>query len=332
MAQEQTATLRELTYPQALREGLYQAMGLSEDVFVMGQLVDYKSGIFGTTSGLVEKFGEARVQDVPVSEALMTSAAMGAALAGSRPVIVHQRLDFMLYSMDAIVNWMALWHFKSDSKSTLPITIRAITGRGWGQGPQHSKSLHAWFAHLPGFRVAMPSTPFDAKGLLMESIFGEAPTIIIEGRSLYSMKEHVPEQPYRVRFGQAAIRKPGSDVTLVAIGYLAPLALRVANELVAEGIDVEVIDPRTLTPFDSETVCESVSKTRRLVVVDPAWQTGSFAAEIIATVTETAGSDLLANPARVCLPDSHTPMSAPLEKAYYPDEERLSGVVRSVCK
>lgn len=328
----QSGNAREITYAEAIREALHQAMELSEDVIVMGQLVDYKSGIFGTTTGLVERFGDSRVMDMPVAEAMMTSAAGGAALAGLRPVVVHQRLDFMLYSMDALVNWISLWYFKSNGKSRMPITIRAITGKGWGQGPQHSKSFHAFFAHIPGLRVAMPSTAYDAKGLLLDSILGENPTFIIEGRSLFSMKDKVPEVPYRVRFGEAKIMKAGSDATLVAIGAFVPLALRTAHELSKAGIEVEVIDPRTLSPFDSATVCESVKKTRRLVVVDPGWQFSGFAGEIIASVVEQVGSQMSANPVRISLPDSHTPMSMTLENLYYPDEKRLSDEIIKLVK
>jgi len=211
------------------------------------------------------------------------------------------------------------------------VTIRTVVGKGWGQGPQHSKSLHAWFAHLPGLRVAMPATAFDAKGLLLESIFGEDPTIIIEHRALFSMTDSVPEQPYRVRFGKAVIRRPGRDVTLVALGMMVPVCLRAAERLAHEGIDVEVIDPRTLTPFDEATVYESLSKTGRLVVADPAWQSGSFAAEIVARACENAGRLLRAEPVRVCLPDSHTPMSPALEKCYYPDEAAVVDAVRPLC-
>ena len=153
----------------------------------------------------------------------------------------------MIYSLDAIVNWLSLWRFKSNGQSGLPVTIRAVVGRGWGQGPQHSKSLHAWFAHLPGIRVAVPATACDAKGLLLESIFGEDPTILIEHRSLFSMIDHVPEEPYRVRFGHAAIRRPGKALTLVAVGAMVPIALRVAAELEKEGFDLEVIDVRTVS-------------------------------------------------------------------------------------
>lgn len=319
---------RPLSYAKAINEALDQAMQLCDDVVVLGQLVDYPSGIFGTTTGLADKFGAARVQDFPVSENLMTATAMGASLTGVRPVIVHQRLDFMIYSMDAITNWLALWRFKSNGHSSMPVTIRAIVGKGWGQGPQHAKSLHAWFAHLPGIRVAVPATADDAKGLLLENIFGETPGIFIEGRGLFSMTANVPEQPYRVRFGQAAIRRPGKDVTLVAIGIMVPLALRVATALDADGIDVEVVDPRTLAPLDMHSICTSVGKTRRLAVADPAWASFGAASEIIARVAETMGDDLKAKPVRFCFPDSHTPMSSALESKYYPGENDLIAAIR----
>lgn len=318
------------TFAQGINDALHQACALSEEVVVLGQLVDYKSGIFGTTTGLVERFGHDRVQDFPVAEALMTSCGIGAAVAGKRPVLVHQRLDFMLYSLDAIANWMSLWRFKSNGQSALPVTIRAIVGKGWGQGPQHSKSLHAWFAHLPGLKVAMPSTAYDAKGLLLESIFGEDPVLIVEHRSLFSMVDEVPDAPYRVRFGQAAVRRRGEDVTIAAVGMMVPLALRVADRLSKEGISAEVIDLRTVSPLDHATVCESVHKTRRLVAADPGWQSVGVAAEIVATVCEQVGDRLAARPIRVCLPDSHTPMSSSLEKEYYPDENRLLAEVRSL--
>jgi acetoin:2,6-dichlorophenolindophenol oxidoreductase subunit beta len=322
------AASRSLSYAQAINEALRQSMELSEDVVLFGQLVDYKSGIFGTTSGLVDQFGTRRVQDFPVSENLMTATAMGAALLGLRPVIVHQRLDFMIYSLDAIANWLALWHFKSAGKSDMPVTIRAIVGKGWGQGPQHSKSLHAWFAHLPGLRVAVPATADDAKGLLMESIFSQSPAIFIEGRSLFSMSAEVPDKPYRVPFGQSVIRRAGNDVTLVAIGNMVPIALRAAANLAKEGIEVEVVDPRTISPLDSEGIFASVGRTRRLVVTDPAWHSFGTAAEIVAKVAEEFATDLKAKPARVCLPDSHTPMSLALEREYYPDETILANSVK----
>ena len=320
----------EVTYAEALRQGLGQAMELDQGVIVVGQLVDYAPGVFGSTTGLAERFGTARVRDFPVSESAMTALGIGAAVAGMRPVLVHHRLDFMLYSVDALVNWLSLWRFKSNNKSGAPVTIRAIVGRGWGQGPQHSKSLHAWFAHVPGLKVAMPATAFDAKGLLLESIFGEDPVLMIEHRSLFGLKDKVPEAAYRVRFGRAALRRHGEDVTLVAAGVMVPFALRVAAELAAERVSAEVIDLRTVSPLDSETVCRSVEKTRRLVVLDPAWISFGTAAEVVARVVERLGRRLRAEPLRICHPDSHTPMSSALETAYYPREADAVKKIRAL--
>lgn len=323
--------MNELTYADALRQGLGQAMELSSSVMVIGQLVDYAPGVFGSTTGLAERFGSARVRDFPVAESAMTSLGIGAAIAGMRPVLVHHRLDFMLYSIDAIVNWLSLWRFKANNESAAPLTIRAIVGRGWGQGPQHSKSLHAWFAHVPGLKVAMPATAFDAKGLLLESIFGEDPVLMIEHRSLFTLKDQVPELPYRVRFGRAALRRRGGDVTLAALGVMVPFALRVAASLAKHGVEAEVVDLRTVSPLDSDTVCASVTKTGRLAVLDPAWGSFGAAAEIVARVAERLGRSLRAEPLRITHPDSHTPMSAALEAAYYPQEaaavERLRQLV-----
>ena len=323
---------RKLSYAQAIAQGLHQAMELSPDVILLGQLVDYTPAVFGTTTGLIERFGPDRVLDFPVAESVMTAAGMGAALTGMRPVLIHHRLDFMLYSMDNVVNWLSLWRFKSNDESRVPVTIRAIVGKGWGQGPQHSKSLHAWFAHLPGLRVAVPATAFDAKGLLLESIFGEDPTIIIEHRSLFTLQDDVPEAPYRVRFGKAVVRRRGSDLTLAAIGFMVPLALKVAARLAERSIEVEVIDLRTVTPLDTATVVQSVSRTGRLAVADPAWRSVGVAAEVIASVSEQCGRQLKADPVRICYPDSHTPMSSALENVYYPDEEALAAKLLSLVR
>lgn len=324
--------MRKITYAEAINEGLRQAMELSRDVILMGQLVDYKPGIFGTTKGLAEKFGRERVRDFPNAENVMTSTAIGAALTGLRPVLVHPRIDFMMYAIDPIVNWLSLWRFKSNKKSNLPVTIRAIVGKGWGQGPQHSKSLHAWFAHLPGLKVAMPATAYDAKGLLLESIFGQSPVIIIENRTLYSMFDSVPEEPYRVRFGQAIVRRPGKDITIVAVGLTVPLALRSAELLKAQSIEAEVIDLRTVSPIDSKAVIDSVAKTGRLLVVDSGWHYVGFAAEIIAEIAESRLCVLKANPIRVTLPDGHTPMASSLEEKYYISEEAITAKAKEAFR
>jgi pyruvate dehydrogenase E1 component beta subunit len=324
--------VNELTYADALRQGMDQAMALSKSVVVIGQLVDYAPGVFGSTTGLAEKYGVERVRDFPVAESAMTALGVGAAIAGMRPVLVHHRLDFMLYSIDAIVNWLSLWRFKANNESAAPVVIRAIVGRGWGQGPQHSKSLHAWFAHVPGLKVAMPATAFDAKGMLLESIFGEDPVLMIEHRSLFTLKDRVPETPYRVRFGRAAVRRRGADLTMAAIGVMVPFALRVATSLAEQGVDAEVIDLRSVAPLDSETVCASVEKTGRLAVLDPAWGSFGASAEVVARVAERHGRKLKADPVRIAHPDSHTPMSRALEDVYYPREAdvvtRLKSLVR----
>jgi pyruvate/2-oxoglutarate/acetoin dehydrogenase E1 component len=323
---------RQLSYAKAILEATDQAMGLCPDVVILGQLVDTQSGIFGTTTGLVKKYGPERVQDFPVAENLMTATGMGAALTGLRPVLCHQRLDFMIYSLDAIVNWLGLWRFKSNMKSSMPVTIRTIVGKGWGQGPQHSKNLQTWFAHIPGIRVAVPATAYDAKGLMLEAILGETPTIFVEGRGLYSMTDDVPEQPYRVRFGQAAIRREGKDATVVAVGLMVPLALRAAAILEKEGISIEVVDPRTIAPLDRKTICDSAFKTRRLIVADGTWRSFGSASEIITCVAENLGDKLKSKPVRVTLPDSHTPMSSALEPEFYPDENDIVAAVRETLK
>lgn len=324
--------MRSMTFADAINEGLQQAMQLSSDVIVMGQLVDYKPGIFGTTAGLAERFGEERVRDFPNAECVMTSVAIGSALTGMRPVIVHPRFDFMLYSVDPIVNWLSLWRFKCNNESNLPVTIRVIVGKGWGQGPQHSKSLHAWFAHLPGVRVAFPATAFDVKGLLLESIFGESPSIIVENRSLFSMKGDVFNKPYRIRYGQAVCRREGRDVTVVALGPAVLFALRAAEILANEAIDVEVLDLRTISPWDKTAVIESVAKTQRLVVADCGWSSFGAAAEIIAFVMENCATSMKSNPERIAFPDSHVPMSSVLEEQYYFDERSIVHAVRRAAK
>lgn len=319
---------RQLPYNQAVCEALRQAMELSSDVLVTGQFVDYKPGIFGTTTGLVEKFGPDRVHDFPIAEASMHMAAMGAALEGMRPVVCHQRLDFLLNSMDTFANWMGLWWFKSNKCCSLPITIRMAIGKGWGQGPQHSKSLHAWFAHIPGLNVVMPATPFDAKGMLLESIFGETPTVIIEGRPIYNMKGYVPEEPYRVRFGKGVVRKEGKDISLVALGWMVPWAMRIAVKLEQEGVHAEVIDPRSLRPLDLDLILGSVSKTKRLVVFDPGWRSFGVASEIITLCVEHLGGGFVSN--RITLPDSHCPVSQSLEEEYYPKDEEILTRIRKL--
>lgn len=320
---------RRMTYAGAVNDALDQALALDPGVFVYGIGADGPAGIFGTTAGLAQRHGPERVFDVPIAEQALTGLAGGAANAGMRPVLVHQRLDFMLYGVDMLVNWLSMWRFVSGGRARMPLTIRAIVGKGWGQGPQHSKSLHAWFAHVPGLQVVMPATPADAKGLLLAAIFSDDPTLVIEGRQLYAMEEEVPVDPYRLRLGRAAVRRAGSDLTIVAIGAMVADALAAAERLAAAGCAAEVIDLRCLAPLDLDTVLASVRRTGRLVVADPGWQRFGAAAEIVAAVAEVLGPAMKAAPARVTWPQGHSPTSAHLEGAFYPGAAQIEAAGRA---
>jgi pyruvate dehydrogenase E1 component beta subunit len=235
----------------------------------------------------------------------------------------------MLYSADQVVNWMAPWRFMSGGRAKMPVTIRAIIGKGWGQGPQHTKSLHAWFAHVPGLQVVMPGSPADAKGLLLSSIMSDDPTLFIEGRSLFSMQEDVPDAPYFIRLGEALVRREGKDVTLVTMGSMVPLSLEAADTLAKSAISAEVLDLRCLMPLDVESVIASVKKTGRLVVAEPGWRMYGAAAEIIATVAETLGRDMRSRPRRVTWPHSAVPTASKLEAQFYPTSEDLVAACRA---
>ncbi|MBI3317678.1 MAG: alpha-ketoacid dehydrogenase subunit beta [Candidatus Omnitrophica bacterium] len=283
-----------------------------------------------STQGLQERFGKARVFDTPLSENGMTGILVGAALTGLRPVMTHQRLDFVLYAMDQLVNHAAKRCYASGGRQSVPLTVRAVIGRGWGQGPQHSQSLQAFFMHVPGLKVVMPATAYDAKGLLLASIFDPNPVVFIEHRSCYAHTGEVPQEYYTVALGKAAVPRSGEDVTLVATSYMVSEALRAAEALAREGIRVEVIDLRTIKPWDEGCVLESVKKTGRLVIADTGWKMAGVSAEIAACVVEAAFSWLKAPILRVALPDVPTPTGAVLEKAYYPGPEDLVAAVRRV--
>jgi acetoin:2,6-dichlorophenolindophenol oxidoreductase subunit beta len=318
-----------LSFAQAINAGLRQALELDPGVFVYGIGADGVAGVFGTTAGLVDKFGPKRVFDTPIAEAGLTALAAGAASSGLRPVLVHQRLDFMLYSVDQVVNWMAPWRFMSGGRAKMPVTIRAIIGKGWGQGPQHTKSLHAWFAHVPGLQVVMPGSPADAKGLLLSSIMSDDPTLFIEGRSLFSMQEDVPDAPYFIRLGEALVRRSGKDVTLVTMGSMVPLCLQAADILATSTISAEVVDIRCLMPLDVEAIIASVKKTGRLVVAEPGWRMYGAAAEIIATAAETLGKDMRSRPRRVNWPQSAVPTGSKLEDQFYPTSDDIVAACRA---
>ena len=320
--------MRAITFRAALLEAQSQALESDERVFIMGLGVDDPKGVFGSTLGLHRKFGPTRVFDTPLAENGITGIAIGAALAGMRPVLVHQRADFLLLTMDQLVNHAAKWHFMFGGGQSVPLVVRAVVGRGWGQGAQHSQSLHATFMHVPGLKVVLPSTAYDAKGLLLASITDPNPVIFIEHRMLYEHTDDVPSERYEVPLGRAAVRRHGRDVTIAGISYGAFEATQAAGTLEQEGCDAEVIDLRTAKPWDASAVLGSVRKTGRLVVVDTTWRTAGLAAEIAARVGEEAFDALRAPIQRVTLPDAPTPTAWVLEKAYYPGVPQIVAAVK----
>ncbi len=316
---------RDLKYYQAINEATDLAMAADPRVQIMGLGVPDPKGIFGTTAGLQSKYGEERVSDLPTSENGMTGVAIGLALAGMRPIMTHHRLDFALLTMEQIVNQAAKWHYMFGGQMKMPLVVRMLVGRGWGQGPQHSQSLQAWFAHVPGLKVVMPTTPYDVKGLLIASIEDDNPVMFIEHRWLYNISGHVPEGMYRVPIGKARVIREGSDLTFVATSYMALEAYRAADMLARHGVSAEVIDVRSLRPWDQETVLASVARTGRVIVTDTGWAAVGFSAEIVARIAE-AGIALKTPPKRVCLPDCPTPTSPALAAHYYPRAMDLEAV------
>ena len=323
---------RSLTYAEAIREGLSQAMSLDARVFVMGQGVDDPSGMFGATRGLQREFGPERVFDTPLAENALTGVAVGAALGGMRPVYFHNRPDFLLLAMDQIVNHAAKWRFMFGGAGCVPLVIWACIGRGWGSAAQHSQALQGLFMHVPGLRLVMPATCYDAKGFMLTAVKDPNPVVIIEHRFNFRRKGVVPEVPYIVPFGRAAVRRSGRDVTVAAVSHLVWETMLAARELAGQGIEVEVIDPRTLRPLDETTILESVAKTGRLVVADTAWKTGGPTAEIAAMVAEKGFGYLRAPVVRVANPDLPTPAGHTLENAYYVGREDIKNAVLEVMR
>ena len=324
--------MRELKYWQALSEGLVQAMETDESVFVMGVGVDDPKGIFGTTLEAYHRFGSQRVFDIPVSENAITGVAIGASLCGMRPVMVHARNDFMLLTMDQLINNAAKWRYVSGGAYYVPITIRTIIGRGWGQGAQHSQSLQAVFAHFPGLKVVMPATPYDAKGLLIASIKDNSPVIFIEHRRLYDHAEPVPEEYFEVPLGKGIIRRPGTDITIVATSLMVLEALKAADALESHNINAEVVDLRTISPMDDELVFDSVRRTHRLVVADTSWRSGGIGSEIIARVVDNVFSHLEAPARCVASPDVPAPVSSTLERLFYPGVDEIAAAATEIVR
>ena len=299
-------------------------MELDEKVLCYGLGVDDPKHIFQTTQGLKERFGNERVFDIPTSENAMTGVAVGAAMKGYRSVMVHQRLDFFLLAMDQLVNSAAKCHYMFGGQHSVPIVIRLIIGRGWGQGPTHSQSLQSWFAHIPGLKVVMPSTPKDAKGLLIASIFDDNPVIFLEHRWLHNQKERdVPEGNFRIPLGKANRLVEGKDVSIISMSYMTIEAIKAVKFLKSENISCELIDLRSINPIDWDLIFRSVKKTKRLLVLDTGSATCSLAGEIIARVTMKLFSEMVAPPRRIALPDSPVPSSFTLTKNFYPTSNTI---------
>lgn len=311
-------TNRELKFFEAINEATDLCMTKDPAVYIMGLGVPDPKGVFGSTLGLQEKHGGARVMEMPTSENAMTGVAIGSSLVGMRPIMTHQRIDFALLAIEQIVNQAANWCYMFGGQMNVPLVIRMIIGRGWGQGAQHSQSLQAWFAHIPGLKVVMPTTPHDAKGLLIASIEDDSPVIFIEHRWLYNITGHVPEGVYRVPLGKANVSRVGKDVTIASTSYMTLESLRAAEMLEADGIGAEVIDIRSLRPLDSKVILDSVRKTGRLIVADTACKSVGFAAEVVARVAEEALGDLKVPPKRITLPDCPSPTTPALTKYYFP--------------
>ncbi len=301
----------------AINEALHQAMEVDQSVICYGLGVTDPKSVFGTTANLEERFGSYRVFDMPTSENAMTGVAIGAALNGIKSVMTHQRVDFFLLALDQLVNGAAKWHYMFGGQNSVPITIRLIIGRGWGQGPTHSQNLQAWFAHIPGLKVVMPTTPADAKGLLLASIFDPNPVVFLEHRWLHNTVGEVPDGDYRIPLGQARKVRLGSDITIVSLSYMTIEALHAADYLATKGISCEVIDLRTIKPLDWDAVFDSVAKTGRLLALDSGFTTGSVAGEIVARVAIEKFSELKAAPARLAMPDVPEPTSPGLTKGFY---------------
>lgn len=321
---------RKLSYSLAINEALHQMMAQDPSVFLIGQGVKSPWYVGNTARGLLERFGPERVIDTPVSENCITGAAVGAAIAGMRPVIVHPRMDFMLFAMDPIINEAANWRYMCGGKASVPVVIWGCINRGGEQAAQHSQALHAFFAHTPGLKVVMPSTPYDAKGLMISAIKDEDPVIYISDRWLFTLEEHVPEEPYAIPIGKAIIRRVGSDVTIIAVSYIAVEALKAAELLEGEGIEVEVIDLRSVKPLDKELILDSVKKTGRAIVADVGWKSFGISAEISALIAENALEYLACPVVRIALPDTPAPAARSLEEVYYPKTRDIVAVVKDV--
>ncbi len=323
--------MKKLSYAEALRLAMEEEMTRDKAVFVMGEDVGTFGGCFGVTGDLVEKFGEDRVRDTPITETAIIGSAVGAAMTGSRPVAEIMFAGFLGVPMDEIFNQAAKMCYMTGGQAHVPMVLRVPNGAGIGAAAQHSERTEAWFTHIPGLKVVYPSNPADAKGLLKSAIRDEDPVMFFEHKILYNHVGDVPEEDdYLVPLGKGEIKREGSDITIVATGIEVSHSLEAAEKLAEEGIDVEIIDPRTLVPLDIDMIMESVEKTGKLLIASEETKRGSFASEIAAQVAEE-GLFYLEQPIkRVCAPDAPVPFSSVLEQAYLPNAEKIADAVREM--
>lgn len=319
-----------LTFGEAVRETIAEELRRDPLVFFMGEDIGRAGGVFKILVGLHDEFGSARVIDSPISEAGLVGLGVGAALTGMRPIVEIMFGDFMTLAMDQIVNQAAKLRYMSGGQARVPLTIRATLGAGRSSAAQHSQSLHAWTAHIPGLKVAIPSTPADAKGLLKTAVRDDNPVIVYEDKMMYGLKGAVPAGDYTIPFGQADVKREGSDVTVIATSSMVHVALAAAETLAGDGISAEVIDPRTLVPLDEEALIASVAKTSRAVIIDEGYRGFGITGELASVVYEGAFDYLNAPVARIGAMDVPVPFSKPLEDATIPGEQQIVDAVRAM--
>jgi pyruvate dehydrogenase E1 component beta subunit len=320
------------TYREALREGLREALRKDPRVFLMGEDVGRYGGAYAVSRGLLEEFGPERIRDTPLSESTFVGAGIGAAMAGMRPIVEVMTVNFSLLALDQIVNNAALLRHMSGGQVSVPLVIRMATGAGRQVAAQHSHSLEGWYAHVPGLRILAPATLEDARGMLWTALEDPDPVLLFEHATLLGMEGELAEDAGPVEIAHAAVRRPGRDVTLVTYGGTLGKTLAAAEALAREGIDAEVLDLRTLRPLDEETVLASVRRTRRAVIVDEGWRSGSLSAEVSARIVEGAFYDLDAPPARVCTAEVPIPYPRHLEEAALPRPEAIAAAAREVVR
>ncbi len=322
--------MRELTYTAATREALAEEMARDATIFVVGEGIGPRGGNFATTVGLYEQYGPMRLRDTPISERGFVGLCCGAAMTGARPVVDFMFLDFILDAVGELFNQVAKVQYMSNGRLKMPLVLRGCIGIGNSAATHHSGSYYPIFAHIPGFRVAVPSTPYDAKGLFKAAIRSDDPVLFLEHRSLLATKGHVPEQEYVLPFGQAAVVRSGKDLTVVAIASMVRKTLNAAEQLAGDGISVEVIDPRTIAPLDMETILQSLHKTGRLLIVDETFAPCGIGAEIAAQAMDRAFDDLDAPVKRLNGAHTPTPYSPPLEAAVVPNAESIAQAMRDL--